>query len=183
MFQGLAPASRLQRVACFVLLAWGLSTGGCGKVGASRGTADDDESKKAPLVTCDLHCEWTAEGPVANLSFKNVSGSDVALLQRNLLTGDDATELSWSPFEVTRNGARVPFRGKAVNRAAPKQDDYRVLTPGEVVTATVNVASAYDFSAPGTYNIRYASVNFARDGHKRIDIASNAVELAPPQGR
>jgi hypothetical protein len=183
MFRGLARASRLRPFACLVLLASGLSAGGCWKVSVSRGTTDNDERKKAPAVTCDLRCEWTTDGPIANVSFTNVSGGEVALLQRNLLIGDETTELSWSPFEVTRTGARVPFRGAAVNHAAHKEGDYRVLTPGEVVTATVNVSSAYDFSAPGTYSIRYASVNFARDAHKRIDIASNTVELAKPGSR
>jgi hypothetical protein len=183
MFRGLAPASRLRPFACFMLLASGLSAGGCWKVSVSRSTTEDDERKKAALVTCDLRCEWTDDGPIANLSFTNVSGGDLALLQRNLLAGDEAAELSWSPFEVTRNGARVPFRGAAVNHAAHKEGDYRMLTPGEVVTATVNVGSAYDFSAPGTYSIRYASVNFARDAQKRIDIASNTVELAKPGSR
>jgi hypothetical protein len=153
---------------------------GCGKTRTAANSIGDDARSKSPLVTCDLRCDWTSEGLVANLSFKNVTDADVKLLNQNLLVGDEATELTWSPFEVTRRGARVPYNGKAEKRAAPSAADYRVLTPGEVVNATVNVGSAYDLSAPGAYRIRYASVNFVPDTQKRIDIASNTVEIAKP---
>ncbi len=141
--------------ACAIVLA------GCrDRSGVDLSSGDQDSRNKSPAVTCELRCEWTAEGLIANVSFKNVSDSDVKLLNRNLLVGDEATELTWSPFEVTRNSARIPYRGKLVKRAAPTNADYRVLTPGEVVNAIVNISNAYDLSAPGAYRIRYASVNF-----------------------
>ncbi len=139
-----------------------------------------DSRSAGPIVTCDLRCEWTSEGLLANLTFKNVADGDVKLLNRNLLQGDEANELSWSPFEITHRGARVPYSGKRVKRAAPTAADYRVLTPGEVVNATVNVGAAYDLSGPGDYRFRYASVNFTPEGQKRIDIASNTVETTKP---
>jgi hypothetical protein len=170
--------SRLRAIAlvatCVVALA------GCGKARVGTEGMSDDAWAKSPLVTCDLRCDWTSEGLIANLSFKNVTDSDLKLLNRNLLVGDEANELTWSPFEVTRRGARVPYSGKAEKRAAPTAADYRVLAPGEVVNATVNVGSAYDLSAPGAYRIRYASVNFVPETRKRIDIASNTVEVAKP---
>jgi hypothetical protein len=58
-----------------------------------------------------------------------------------------------------------------------------VLTPGEIATATVNISNAYNLSAPGTYRVRYASVNLSPDASKRIDIASNAVEITKPGSR
>jgi hypothetical protein len=167
--------------ACLIVL------GGCGSRAGARVTSgagsDPDARSKRPDVTCELRCEWTSEGLVANLAFKNVSDGDVKLLKRNLLMGEEATELTWSPFEITRNSARVPYSGKLVKRAAPTDADYHVLTPGEVVTATVNVGSAYDVTAPGGYRIRYASVNFSPETRSRIDIASNVVELAKPGSR
>ncbi len=162
-------------VSCLIALA------GCrDRSGADLDSGDQDSRNKPPAVTCELRCEWTAEGLIANLSFKNVSESDVKILDRNLLGGDEATELTWSPFEVMRNGARVPYSGKLVKRAAPTNADYRVLPPGEAVNAKVNISSAYDLSAPGTYRVRYASVNLLPDASKRIDIASNTVETAKP---
>jgi hypothetical protein len=154
--------------------------GGCGKAQVPSGAFSDDPRYRIPVVTCDLRCDWTSEGLIANVSFKNVSESDVKLLNRNLLQGDEATELTWSPFEVAHLGARIPYSGQSVNHAAPTAADYHVLAPGEVVNATVNVGSAYNVSAPGPYRIRYASVNFSPDAQKRIDIASNVVQIAKP---
>jgi hypothetical protein len=166
------------------LAACVMMNGGCGRAGVSSGAGPGQDGRtKTPIVTCELRCEWTSEGLIANLSFKNVSDGDVALLQRNLLMGDEATDLTWSPFEVTHNGARIAYGGKAVKRASPSDADYRVLAPDEVLNATVNVGSAYDLSAPGAYRIRYASVNFSPDAQKRIDIASNVVEFAKPGSR
>ncbi|HET6327584.1 MAG TPA: hypothetical protein VFG04_23070 [Planctomycetaceae bacterium] len=163
------------------LLGCAIAFTGCrDRSGADLSSGDQDSRNKSPAVTCELRCEWTAEGLIANVSFKNVSDSDVKLLDRNLIGGDEATELTWSPFEVMRHGARVPYAGKLVKRAAPTNADYRVLTPGEVVNATVNISNAYDLSAPGTYRVRYASVSLSPDASKRIDIASNIVEIAKP---
>jgi hypothetical protein len=172
----------------FVLLptlaACAIALAGCrDRSGGDLNSSDEDSRNKRPVVACELRCDWTSEGLIANLSFKNVSESDVKLLNRNLLVGDEATELTWSPFEVTRNSARIPYRGSAVKRAAPTAADYRVLMPGEVVNATVNIGSAYDVSAPGAYRVRYASVNFSPDTQGRIDIASNAVEITKPGSR
>jgi hypothetical protein len=154
--------------------------GGCGKAKVPSGAGSDDPRYRIPVVTCDLRCDWTPEGLIANLSFKNVSESDVKLLNRTLLQGDEATELTWSPFEVAHLGARIPYSGQSVNPPAPTAADYHVLAPGEVVNATVNLGSAYKLSAPGSYRIRYASVNFTPDAQKRIDIASNVVQIAKP---
>jgi hypothetical protein len=154
----------------------GVLAGGCGRLQTSASTAQDD----AKSVTCELRCDWTSDGLIANLAFKNVSDGEVKLPKRTLLLGDEATELTWSPFEITHRGARIPFGGKSVQRTAPTAADYHVLAPGEVVNATVNVGNTYDVSAPGPYRIRYASVNFAPESQSRIDIASNAVEIAKP---
>lgn len=180
-----APASqsKTRAPALLGLAACLMVMGGCGARVSSGVDSGQDARANAPIVACELRCDWTSEGLIANLSFKNVSDSDVKLLNRNLLVGDEATELTWSPFEVTRNSARIPYRGSAVKRAAPTAADYRVLMPGEVVNATVNIGSAYDVSAPGAYRVRYASVNFSPDTQGRIDIASNAVEITKPGSR
>jgi hypothetical protein len=146
---------------------------------SDRGAWQDPRNPQS-AVTCEMRCEWKPEGLIANLTFKNVSESEVSVLNRNLLIGDDATELTWSPFEVAHRGARIPYRGKLATPTPPTSADYRVLTPGEVVEATVNVSNAYDLSAPGAYRIRYASVNLSADAKKRIDIASNVIQITKP---
>ncbi|HEV7999480.1 MAG TPA: hypothetical protein VGP63_06350 [Planctomycetaceae bacterium] len=178
---GLAAGFRKAILLLPVLIGCAIAFAGCGgRSGSDLNSGDQDSRNKSPVVTCELRCEWTQEGLIANLSFKNVTDGDVQLLDRSLIGGDEATELTWSPFEVLRNGARIPYAGKLVKRAALTNADYRVLTPGEVVTATVNISNAYNLSAPGTYRVRYASVSLSPDASKRIDIASNAVEIAKP---
>jgi hypothetical protein len=166
----------LASVASAILLA------GCGKPSTDPSTRGQQATTKNP-VTSELQCEWTSDGLVANVSFKNVTDGDVRLLKRNLLIGDEASELTWAPFEITRHSGRIAYRGQAAKVPAPTDADYFTLTPGEVVTATVNVGTAYDLSAPGIYRIRYASVNFSPDGRSRIDIASNTVEIEKPASR
>jgi hypothetical protein len=163
----------LASVASAILLA------GCGKPSTDPNSVGQQVMTKNP-VNCELRCEWTSDGLVANVSFKNVTDGDLRLLKRNLLIGDSANELAWAPFEITRHSARIASRGRAAKVPAPTDADYFTLTPGEVVTATVNVGAAYDLSAPGTYRIRYASVNFSPDGRSRIDIASNTVDIEKP---
>lgn len=177
---GLAADCRNAILLLSTLIACAIAFAGCGGRSGTDLNSGEDPRNKGPVVTCELRCEWTQEGLIANLSFKNVTDGDVQLLDRNLIGGDEATELTWSPFEVTHNGARIPYAGKLVKRAAPTNADYRALTPGEAVTAMVNISNAYNLSAPGTYRVRYASVNFSPDGSKRIDIASNTVEITKP---
>ena len=176
---GLAVDCRKAILLLPTLIGCAIAFAGCGRSGTDLNSSEDSRNK-GPVVTCELRCEWTSEGLIANLSFKNVTDGDVQLLDRNLIGGEEATELTWSPFEVTRNGARIPYAGKLVKRAAPTIADYRALTPGEAVTATVNISNAYNLSAPGTYRVRYASVNFSPDASKRIDVASNTVEITKP---
>jgi hypothetical protein len=129
------------------------------------------------VVTCDLRCEWTSEGLVARLSFTNGGTSGIRILKRNLLLGEESVELTWSPFEVSHNGIRVPYTGKLVKRAAPTDADYRELNAGEVVRTTVNVSRAYDIAAPGGYRIRYVSVNILPHLSDVVDVVSNSVDV------
>jgi hypothetical protein len=185
MQKPVAPADRTQVQATLIHLAPVLLVlasffvlSGC-RDRSDRGAWQDPRNPQS-AVTCEMRCEWKPEGLVANLTFKNASESDVSVLNRNLLVGEDASELTWSPFEVAHRGARIPYRGKLAAPTPPTRADYRVLTPGEVVEATVNVSNAYDLSAPGAYRIRYASVDLSADGKKRIDIASNVIQITKP---
>lgn len=145
---GLAADCRKATLLLPALVGFSIAFAGCGRSGTDL-SDDQDSRNKGPAVTCELRCEWTPEGPIANLSFKNVTDGDVKVLERSLLAGDEASELTWSPFEVAHRGVRVPYAGKMVKRAAPTDADYRTLAPGEVVTATTNIKNAYNFTEPG----------------------------------
>lgn len=58
-------------------------------------------------------------------------------------------------FEVTRDGAEVPYQGPMVKRAAPAASDYTTIAPGATAEASVEASLAYDFSQPGRYRIAF----------------------------
>lgn len=60
-------------------------------------------------------------------------------------------------LEVKRDGQPVRYIGRQVKRAAPSERDYVLILPGKSISATVNVAAAYDVSAPGEYTVAVAT--------------------------
>lgn len=63
------------------------------------------------------------------------------------LLGDD--------FQVTRDGAEVPYEGPMVKRGEPQAADYTSLAPGKSVEATVDLSKGYALQQPGRYRIAY----------------------------
>ncbi|WP_375773566.1 protease [Archangium gephyra] len=58
-------------------------------------------------------------------------------------------------FEVTRDGAEVPFLGRMVKRGNPPADAYVTLAPGASVDAKVDLSQAYEMKQPGRYRIAF----------------------------
>lgn len=63
--------------------------------------------------------------------------------------------LSNDLFVVTRDGERVPYIGRLVKWAAPTDEDYIVIEPGQTVSAVIDLSAAYDMSVTGNYSVRY----------------------------
>lgn len=57
-------------------------------------------------------------------------------------------------FNVIRDGKKLHYSGRIIKRAPPTENDYLVLQPNENHVVTMNLASAYDLSAPGRYDIQ-----------------------------
>jgi len=64
------------------------------------------------------------------------------------------TVLSADVFEVTHNGTELPYVGRIVKRAAPVKSDYIHISPGEKITAIVNLSYGYVFDAVGVYQVQ-----------------------------
>ena len=62
-------------------------------------------------------------------------------------------------FEVTRDGAPVPYLGAHYKRPAPTAKDYYLLKPGASHTAKVELSGIYDMSVTGDYSVRYHSAS------------------------
>lgn len=58
-------------------------------------------------------------------------------------------------FQVTRDGAQVPYQGPMKKRANPSAQNYVTIAPGASVDGTVELSLAYDMKQPGRYRIEF----------------------------
>jgi peptidyl-Lys metalloendopeptidase len=85
-------------------------------------------------------------------------------------------------FDVQRDGVAVAYTGRLVKRAAPTPDDYVLIQPGETITTTVELTSAYDLTRSGTYTVAFSSKG-ARDGGANLKSEAAYVWLQSRSGR
>jgi hypothetical protein len=89
-------------------------------------------------------------------------------------------------FEVKRDGAVLAYQGRMVKRGDPEADEYVLIEPGGSVSATVDLAPAYDVAAPGEYEATFVgrltdvvadgeSVPRPRRAHKSCDLPRESV--------
>ena len=62
-------------------------------------------------------------------------------------------------FDVTRDGAKVPYQGALIKRPAPTASDYFLLKPGASHTVKVELSALYDMSVTGDYVISYRTAS------------------------
>ncbi|MDB5748475.1 MAG: peptidase [Massilia sp.] len=67
--------------------------------------------------------------------------------------------LSAPLFDITRDGAKIPYTGALIKRARPTQADYYLLKPGASHTVKVELSALYDLSVTGDYAIRYRAAS------------------------
>lgn len=89
-------------------------------------------------------------------------------------------------FEVTRDGKEIPYQGPLSKRGDPSREDYVRIAPGESASAELDLAQAWDFSAPGTYRVEFVghlhdvapegeTLPRPRDAHRSMDLAGEAL--------
>ena len=89
---------------------------------------------------------------LVDVVFTNVGESSIRMVNWFLPDGD----LDADMFLMSRNGKPVMYLGPVVKRAAPSAHDMITLAPGESISRSVDLASAYDLSRSGEYSIQYA---------------------------
>ena len=89
---------------------------------------------------------------LVDVVFTNVGESSIRMVNWFLPDG----ELDADMFLMSRNGEPVMYLGPVVKRAAPSAQDMITLAPGESISRSVDLASAYDLSRSGEYSIQYA---------------------------
>jgi hypothetical protein len=58
-------------------------------------------------------------------------------------------------FEITGPRGRVAYTGPMLKRGDPGVAAYHRIEPGQTLTATLDLASVYDLSRPGSYRLRW----------------------------
>ena len=109
-----------------------------------------------PAAEASLACELSAPASVR-------SGEPVGVKLRLMnRTSQPVYVLGWrTPFEglfgndwqVTLNGAEIPYKGPMAKRGDPEADDYVPIAAGGVAEAEVDVSLAYLMKEPGRYKI------------------------------
>lgn len=59
-------------------------------------------------------------------------------------------------FDVNVGGMDSDYNGRWIKRGAPGPDDWMTLQPGEAKSVELDLSEAYDFSASGQYEMKYA---------------------------
>jgi peptidyl-Lys metalloendopeptidase len=94
---------------------------------------------------------------VMKVTFTNTSSSPQLVLKWHT----PFAGIEESLFEVTRDGAAVPYLGAHYKRPAPKASDYFLLKPGASHTTKVELSGLYDMSVTGDYAVRYRTSSFS----------------------
>jgi hypothetical protein len=82
-------------------------------------------------------------------------------------------------FRVERDGQRLPYQGPLAMRGDPTPDAYVFLAAGASVSATVDLAEAYDFSQAGQYTIQFLSPRISHLARTEDTMAASVDDLGP----
>lgn len=82
-------------------------------------------------------------------------------------------------FAVTRDGQAIPYMGVLATRDNPTPESYILLEPGKSVSTDINIETAYDFSQPGLYTIKFRSPRISHIARSETEMAKTLDELGP----
>lgn len=119
------------------------------------------------------------EGETVNLLFFLINDSDGKLYVLNWFTPLEG--LGGEIFRVKRDGVILPYQGPLASRVEPGPDSYTMLEAGEIVSAEVDLSTAYDFSTPGNYTIEFISPRISHIAKTEAEMATTLDELGPVQ--
>ncbi len=158
--------TRWMNFATYALFAGALSVTAC------AGSPDDGEldlgndpaTDAVPEAAHDdLSFSLTAPSAIAaardavNVTFTmtNVAGHPVRVLRYETPLDGIKEDL----FRVSRDGTATAYLGRHYKWAAPEAADFVTLDDGQSVSATVDLATAYDFAATGSYTVGYGAAH------------------------
>lgn len=140
-------------------------------------------------VTATVSAEKSSLGKNDNVTVRLTITNTSAQPQMVLKWHTAFAEIEESLFEVTRDGAKVPYLGAHYKRGTPKASDYYLLKPGASHTVRVELSDMYDMSITGQYTVAYkaASMNLFGTNEKTVGEiksppASVWIDGAQPRG-
>jgi peptidyl-Lys metalloendopeptidase len=135
-------------------------------VAASVGVAHA-ESKG---ITASVAAEKSALGKNDNVTVRLTITNTSSQPQLMLKWHTAFSEIEESLFEITRDGAKVPYLGAHYKRGTPTASDYYLLKPGASHTVKVELSDMYDMSITGQYAISYSakSMNLFGTAEKQV---------------
>ncbi|HEV3456116.1 MAG TPA: hypothetical protein VHG32_06125 [Thermoanaerobaculia bacterium] len=118
------------------------------------------------------------------LTLENVSSVPVSVLNWDT-PFDRAGAMGGHAFRVRRDGVEVRYRGALAKRGDPGIENYMRIEPGSSATAIADLATAYDLSQPGTYEVEFIGHLFdvvpkaERLPHRRDEMHGATVPAGP----
>lgn len=91
-------------------------------------------------------------GDRLQFTLRNTGSTDTLLVRWDTALAGISNDL----FEVTRDGAAVPYIGRLYKRGLPEAADYIEIKAGEQRQAVIDLSQVYDMSRPGNYLVRFA---------------------------
>jgi len=113
-------------------------------------TGDQDSAVRTTLQASKAFHRAT-EDVTIQVQFTNTGMAAVTLPQWLL----DADDVDRSFLKVTRDGVAVAYTAALVKRAAPTADELIVLAPGQTISASYELSSAFDLSQGGVYDVSF----------------------------
>jgi hypothetical protein len=118
-------------------------------------------------------------GEEINLKFTLMNDSDTSLYILEWYTPLEG--IGGEIFKVTRDGQAVPYEGILAYRSFPSADSYVLISPGESVSAVVDLGTSFDFSEVGTYQIGFLSPRISHIALSAVEMAKTYEDLGPVQ--
>ena len=131
-------------------------------------------------VTATVVAEKASLGKNDNVTVRLTLTNTSAQPQMILKWHTAFAEIEESLFDVTRDGAKVPYLGAHYKRGEPKASDYYLLKPGASHTVKVELSDMYDMSITGQYTVAYkaASANLFGTNEKSVgEVKSQAASI------
>lgn len=129
----------------------------------------DAAASELELVLSTEAAYVAAGEPVTvTVKLRNRSGRRIRLLERDTALGILRNDL----FRIVVDGRTVRYVGRHYKWASPQAGDYVLLERGQERLATIELSSAYDFSASGLYTI-YALPYGATRASGTVDVVSS----------